>query len=449
MRTNETLAIALALLLVQRGVDAKEGGISGVSGRNGRACELCHSGGARPTVSLRTPARMYVRTSTTLRLSISGGQSAGGGLDVSAERGTLMVAPNEVAWTRLSAGEITHRVPKQGELAWEMIYTAPAQAGSYRIWAAGNSVNLDRSPGGDRAAEVIETIVVDPCPDSDGDGYELAACNSDPASGADCDDQVRTVHPGRKEVCNGVDDDCLRGVDEGCEPCSSGTTRACYSGDSATRGVGSCSNGSHACQGEYWPLDCPGEILPTPEVCNDRDDDCDGVVDQMTEECYSALTGEGIGECRSGVRSCAEGRWTACEGEVVPTPDLCDEKDNDCDGQADEDCLCAKGSTRPCYSGPPGTANVGECHTGFAACVTGLSYESCRHEQVPVAEIACDGVDQDCDGEDAPCELEALSCSGTERPSGVGAITWWMVLIGGSTLTRRTLERISRKGPKS
>lgn len=392
---------------------AKEIGITGASGRNGSGCELCHSGGISPVVELRGPRVMRVRTSTIMTLEISGGQETGGGLDVSAEAGRLAVAQNELETTRLSAGEITHRHPKEGTvLSWDFVYTAPEEPGTYRIWVAANSVDLDRTPRGDRSTRLVIRVDVDPCPDADEDGHQLAECNPDPSSGADCADGVPTVHPGVSEVCNEIDDNCTRGVDEGCEPCTPASTRECYSGPAGTWNVGVCQGATASCETGYWPLDCVGEVVPDVESCNALDDDCDGVVDGLVRDCYTGpVSTEGVGECRSGVERCTEGVWTACQDEVVPLLDACNTKDDDCDGAADEDCICVKGTFRPCYLGPPGTANVGACHAGFEVCGDGISFGACQSAQGPAAEIACDGIDQDCDGADEPCSVELPSCA--------------------------------------
>jgi hypothetical protein len=48
------------------------------------------------------------------------------------------------------------------------------------------------------------------CADSDHDGYKAASCG-----GNDCNDGDGAVHLGAKEICNGKDDNCSQGADEG------------------------------------------------------------------------------------------------------------------------------------------------------------------------------------------------------------------------------------------
>lgn len=64
--------------------------------------------------------------------------------------------------------------------------------------------------------------------------------------------------------------------------CKPGTKQVCYNGGTSTSVRGACKTGTQVCQpdGLGWSS-CVGEVLPTPEVCNNnKDDDCDGSVDE-------------------------------------------------------------------------------------------------------------------------------------------------------------------------
>lgn len=77
------------------------------------------------------------------------------------------------------------------------------------------------------------------------------------------------------------------------------------------------------------------------ELCDSRDNDRNGIVDDVPPRpCYTGPEGtRGVGLCRSGVELCQNGAWMACTGERHPVVEehilLCDGRDNDCDGCAD------------------------------------------------------------------------------------------------------------------
>ncbi|MCA9542243.1 MAG: putative metal-binding motif-containing protein, partial [Myxococcales bacterium] len=96
-----------------------------------------------------------------------------------------------------------------------------------------------------------------------GDGFTV--------DGGDCDDGNRDVNPDAVEVCNGIDDNCDRRVDD--------VRVACYSGPPGTAGVGVCVAGEQTCV-DGALSGCNGEVLPAPEACgNNLDEDCNGQVD--------------------------------------------------------------------------------------------------------------------------------------------------------------------------
>ena len=141
------------------------------------------------------------------------------------------------------------------------------------------------------------------------------------------------------ERCDGsVDDDCDGIVDDGCA-CSLGMTRSCGTG------TGECVAGTESCDITGTWGACTGAVGPVAETCNNRDDDCDGSTDEM----LSRGCGTDVGACVAGTQACSAGAWGTCTGSVGPVTERCDGVlDDDCDGLTDEGCACTSGMTRPC-----------------------------------------------------------------------------------------------------
>lgn len=138
------------------------------------------------------------------------------------------------------------------------------------------------------------------------------------------------------ELCgDGLDNNCNGQVDEGCI-CFPGDIELCNEDVVDENGVSiNCGTGVKECSdtGNFGP--CVW-ILNQPEVCNNYDDDCDGVVDDLTKTCGPSDFA-GIGECKLGTQTCTTGIWSDCNGAVAPRPEVCNEKDDDCDGLIDEE----------------------------------------------------------------------------------------------------------------
>jgi hypothetical protein len=265
---------------------------------------------------------------------------------------------------------------------------------------------------------------------------------------------VSTQAP-QTEVCNGLDDDCDGVIDDGFSI--------------TTCGVGACFRVAQECNGQMAGTCTPG--TPGIETQNLIDDDCDGVIDNGFD--CRLPDGGGVGRftnsptptilwvdggaypytlpCTSGLLRCeADGGWSVLTPDVLPSKEVCDGVDNDCNGKSDvqdindigwercgegacvtytpsckagspfactpgmssaevcngvddncngtidEGCGCRIGDERSCYTGPSVTRDVGVCKAGERDC-DGGEYTRCQNQVLPSQEY-CNMLDDDCNG---------------------------------------------------
>ncbi len=182
------------------------------------------------------------------------------------------------------------------------------------------------------------------------------------------------------EVCDGTtDEDCDGMVDEGCG-CTNGDSRSCQFGVCA--GVQRCDTGVWGpCLGaDGRPAPVPGSM---PEVCDGRDNDCNGSIDDVAG--VGAVCGTSVGECQPGVQSCV-GASLLCGGVGyrASAPEACNHLDDDCDGVTDNGVVV--GDCMRDYPPAAGTPVAAPQYTCYGASGT----SSCRGVLTP----ATTGADQ-------------------------------------------------------
>jgi MYXO-CTERM domain-containing protein len=208
------------------------------------------------------------------------------------------------------------------------------------------------------------------------------------------------VQPGT-EICNGLDDNCDGNVD--------GMKADCYTGPLSSKNVGICVGGQWQCTavvGSGIPSwgPCIGQILPGAEVCNGLDDNCNGTVDDVPGANSSCCPSNkcGVGTCVAGTMKCSGGSLQ-CIGGQGPGVEVCDGKDNDCNGVVDDVAGGQIGQTC-CLSG---LCPVGVCAPGVWGC--GTNGLTCVGETKPSGEI-CDTLDNDCNGVVDDIPGKGLAC---------------------------------------
>ncbi|MFS8066025.1 MAG: MopE-related protein, partial [Byssovorax sp.] len=192
----------------------------------------------------------------------------------------------------------------------------------------------------------------------------------------------------KPETCNGVDDNCNGVVDEaplsdapaqgqnGCwtlpgNCCTFQNLTWCPPPGGSCNDNGTlappCNKGSLACSGATGWV-CQNPKGPAAETCDGIDNNCNGTIDDGNLPQVGQPCGITQGECLQGALACNTGVLD-CVGDVPPSPELCDGKDNDCDGTIDNG-IAAGGACDVPYDTTvyPGPRTAAPCQKGVLQC---------------------------------------------------------------------------------
>ncbi|WP_164020514.1 putative metal-binding motif-containing protein [Pyxidicoccus trucidator] len=267
--------------------------------------------------------------------------------------------------------------------------------------------------------------------DEDGHGVVDAApevfCGDVPAGYAtsrdDCDDARAEVHPGLPEVCDGLDNDCREGIDNG-------LARTEYFRDADGDGVGVQADSQQSCGPPAGYVQSPSQVFDcddndaerTPgkaESCDGKDNDCAGGVDDgFDRHWYRDEDGDTHGRNEAPTVSCeapgpgyvhvTTGTFDCDDtsAEVHPgAMEKCNNRDDNCQGGEDEPFLT--GARRK------GAACNNDVCTGTYTC-TASGDDTVCDAPAPMSHFP----DVDGDGEGAANATAQTTCTPNAPPAG-------------------------------
>jgi len=254
---------------------------------------------------------------------------------------------------------------------------------------------------------IPRTGVCSPCFDPDGDGYGTGP----ECRGPDCNETTTAAYAGATEVCDDIDNNCDGVSDEG-------LSKTAYWPDTDGDGFGAATGRLESCTAPAGYVtndddcnDTNANLRPTAaEICDGLDNDCDGTADDglptttytvdADRDGFGAVGGATITACgpttgyATNATDCDDASGTSYPGAT----EVCDTRDNDCDGATDE------GITTNTWPDADGDGFGAASATPTAGCpgpgrvANNQDCNDASNAIRPGATETCDGVDSDCDG---------------------------------------------------
>jgi hypothetical protein len=250
--------------------------------------------------------------------------------------------------------------------------------------------------------------------DADGDGAADAMCG-----GTDCDDSDPTIGPGSERACTSACGATGRSICTGgaWTQCDAPTTCVCTPGETETVPCAMCGTAVRTCQpdGTWSDLSaCGGQGVCEPGT-------------QMEVDCANRMCGDGANARsidRSRIDVCAATcEWTIGQCELLEPiePEVCNSKDDDCDGAVDEGCAdqlaLIPGSSSGFYGGGGGSLQIGSCPAGYA--LAGMRLTQGNYNVLVTSYDVVAGIEPLC----RKIELETSTSASGELTYAIGGST--------------------------